>query len=73
MQHSNENFFFNRIANVWNSLPNNLVNALRVNSFKADIDFWMCSNQSHWLHSVSCQHTHWVASTALKTTTITSN
>ncbi len=44
---SRENFFFNRMANDWNFLPNNLVNAPTVNTFKAGIDCLMCNNQSH--------------------------
>lgn len=48
LQHR-DNFFFNRTANIWNSLPNELVEAPNVNSFKAGIDCWMSSNQSHQL------------------------
>jgi len=44
---SRENFFFNRLTNDWNFLPNNLVNAPTVNTFKAGIDCLMCNNQSH--------------------------
>ncbi len=33
-----ENFLFNRSANLWNSLPNEVVNAENVNNFKAGID-----------------------------------
>ncbi|XP_065671758.1 uncharacterized protein LOC136089635 [Hydra vulgaris] len=39
-----ENFFFNRVANVWNSLPEEVVKSPSVNSFKAAIDCWMSSN-----------------------------
>ena len=39
-----ENFFFNRSANLWNSLPSEVVNAKTVNSFKAGLDCWMSSN-----------------------------
>ena len=41
------NIFFNRTANLWNSLPNHLVLAPTVNSFKAQFDCWMRSNQSN--------------------------
>ncbi|XP_065658559.1 uncharacterized protein LOC136083080 [Hydra vulgaris] len=41
-----ENFFFNRVANVWNSLPEEVVKSPSVNSFKAAIDCWMSSNRS---------------------------
>ena len=43
------NFFFNRTANLWNSLPNHLVLAPTVNSFKTQFDGWMSSNQSNRL------------------------
>ncbi len=48
-QQFRENFFFNRTANMWNSLPSELVEAPSVNSFKADFDCWMSSNQSNRL------------------------
>ena len=32
------NFFTNRINNTWNALPNDVVNAMNVNSFKNKID-----------------------------------
>jgi len=38
-----ENFFYNRIVNIWNQLPSEIVEATSVNSFKADIDHWMSS------------------------------
>ena len=44
-----ENFFFNRVANLWNSLPYEVVEAPTVNSFKARFDSWMNSNQSNQL------------------------
>jgi hypothetical protein len=44
-----EGFLFNRTANLWNSLPEHLVNAPTVNSFKANFDCWMSSNQSNRL------------------------
>ena len=44
-----ENFFFNRSANLWNSLPSEVVNAKTVNSFKAGLDCWMSSNQANRL------------------------
>ena len=37
LQHR-DNFFFNRTANIWNSLPNELVEGPNVNSFKAGFD-----------------------------------
>ena len=37
-QAQRENFFFNRSANLWNSLPIEVVNAESVNSFKAGLD-----------------------------------
>ena len=48
-QQHKENFFFNRTANLWNALPNKIAQAPTVNSFKADIDCWMSSNQSQRL------------------------
>ena len=33
-----QNFFTNRIINTWNALPNDVVNAITVNSFKNKID-----------------------------------
>ena len=48
-QQFRENFFFNRTANMWNSLPSELVEAPSVNSFKAGFDCWMSSNQSNRL------------------------
>ena len=48
-QQHRDNFFFNRTANLWNALPNEIVQAPTVNSFKAGIDCWMSSNQSYWL------------------------
>ncbi|XP_065639515.1 uncharacterized protein LOC136072275 [Hydra vulgaris] len=41
-----ENFFFNRVANLWNSLPEEIVKSLSINNFKAAIDCWMSSNRS---------------------------
>ena len=49
MLQQRENFFFNRAANLWNSLPETIVNAPSVNSFKASFDCWMCSSQSNRL------------------------
>lgn len=46
---SRENYFYNRSANLWNSLPNELVTASTVNSFKAGFDCWMSNNQSYRL------------------------
>ena len=45
-QQQRENFFFNKTANLWNFLPNKLVESPTVNSFKAGIDCWMSSNRS---------------------------
>ena len=42
------NFFNNRIASVWNSLPLEVMNAVTVNSFKARIDKWYKSNNNSW-------------------------
>ena len=44
-----ENFYFNRTANLWNSLPNSITQSPTVNSFKAAIDCWMSSNRSQRL------------------------
>ena len=44
-----ENFLFNRSANLWNSLPSELVKTQSVNSFKAGLDCWMSSNQANRL------------------------
>ena len=41
-----ENFFFNRTANLWNSLPREVIQSPSVNSFKTAIDCWMSSNRS---------------------------
>ena len=41
-----ENFFFNRTANLWNSLPKEVIQSPSVNSFKTAIDCWMSSNRS---------------------------
>ena len=41
------NFFFNQTVNIWNSLPNHLVLAHTVKSFKAQFYCWMSSNQSN--------------------------
>ena len=38
------NFIFNRSANLWNSLQNQLVNAESVNGLKPGLDYWMSSN-----------------------------
>ncbi len=42
-------FFFNRIGNTWNKLPNEIVTARNINSFKAKLDEWLNSN----CHSLS--------------------
>ena len=34
-------FLTNRVANVWNGLPEEVVNAKTVNSFKSKLDAWM--------------------------------
>jgi len=37
-----ENFFTNRIVNIWNSLPNTVVEVDTVDKFKLRLDkFWM--------------------------------
>ena len=33
-----QNFFTNRVCNPWNNLPNDIVNAKTINSFKNKID-----------------------------------
>ena len=43
---SRENLFFNRIENLWNSLPNEVVTALSADTFKAAIDCWLSSNKT---------------------------
>ena len=48
-QAQRENFFFNRSANLWNSLPIEVVDAESVNSFKAGLDCWMSSNRANQL------------------------
>ena len=48
-QAQRENFFFNRSANLWNSLPIEVVNAESVNSFKAGLDCWMSSIRANQL------------------------
>jgi len=42
------NFFFNRIANVWNGLPAEIIKAKTVNTFKARLDNWFKSNNNSW-------------------------
>ncbi len=37
-------FFFNRIGNTWNKLPNDIVTAGNTNIFKAKLDEWLNSN-----------------------------
>jgi hypothetical protein len=39
------NFFTNRVASMWNKLPDDVVNAKSLNSFKAKIDVWLKTNQ----------------------------
>ncbi|CAF1033445.1 unnamed protein product [Brachionus calyciflorus] len=36
-----ENFFTNRVVNNWNKLPNDVVEAMNLNIFKAKLDKWM--------------------------------
>ena len=37
-----ENIFTNRIVNMWNSLPNDVVHAESTNTFKSRLDkFWL--------------------------------
>jgi len=41
MQATTKAFFSARIVNIWNSLPNSVVDACTVNAFKARLDkFW---------------------------------
>ena len=35
------NFFTNRVAGVWNKLPEEIVYARSLNSFKAKVDVWL--------------------------------
>ena len=35
------NFLVNRVVNDWNGLPENVINAITVNSFKSKLDTWM--------------------------------
>ncbi len=37
-------FFLNRTVNIWNRLPNEVVTAVNINSYKAKLDEWMISN-----------------------------
>ena len=71
-QQHRENFFFNRTANLWNSLPSEIVQAPTVNSFKAGIDCWMRSNRSYRL-SQCVLSTHSLALPVTATTTTTTN
>jgi len=42
VQKSTQAFFSARIVNIWNSLPNSVVDASTVNAFKARLDkFWL--------------------------------
>ena len=43
------NCIFNRSANLWNSMQNQLVNAETVKAFKASLDCWMISKQANQL------------------------
>ena len=38
------NFFTNRIVSKWNKLPEEIINAKHMNSFKAKLDVWMAKN-----------------------------
>ena len=46
------NFFFNRIANVWNGLPAEVIRANTVNMFKARLDNWFKSNNNSWTKKI---------------------
>ena len=37
-------FFFNRIVNVWNGLPSNVVNSITIETFKTRLDNYLLSN-----------------------------
>ena len=37
-------FFLNRTVNIWNRLPNEVVTAVNINSYKAKLDEWIISN-----------------------------
>ena len=41
------NFIINKSANLWNLLPNQLVNAQTVKGFQAGLDCWMISNEAN--------------------------
>ena len=43
------NFFVNRVANKWNELPAEVVNAKNLNVFKAKLDEWMSSQTKRLL------------------------
>ena len=55
-----ESIFSARIANVWNSLPNSVVDACTVNAFKARLDkFWQHQSvkfegMCKWSYGPSC-------------------
>ena len=40
------NFLVNRVANVWNKLPEEVISANTMNSFKSKLDAWMKRNMA---------------------------
>ena len=51
-------FLTSRIVNVWNKLPNNVVQAKNLNGFKSMLDNWMKSKCKSLLGQVSLQTLH---------------
>lgn len=42
--HEAKHFFFNRVVNIWNGLPSNIVNCSTIDSFKNHVDKYLKSN-----------------------------
>ena len=42
--HEAKHFFFNRVVNVWNSLPRNITECVTVATFKNRLDKYLASN-----------------------------
>ena len=42
--HESKNFFFNRVVNLWNGLPRNVIDCITVDSFKLRLDKYLASN-----------------------------
>ena len=47
--HESKNFFFNRVVNIWNGLPQNVVDCTTVDSFKSQIDKYLAANPQLYL------------------------